>query len=284
MGRRSDSSVAEAVFGIAAALPWWVGVALAVIAYGVLHRFAVAPVPAAAVPGQVGQMVVSQVMHMFAYYGQYVVPLLLLAGAVASYLGRRRRQTLFFATRSAAAIRAMDWREFELLVGEAFRMRGYAVAETGGAGADGGIDLVLRKNGELFLVQCKHWRAYKVPVMVVRELYGVMAARGAAGGFVVTSGVFTAEAKDFAAGRNIELIEANALAEMIHRARASVPPRKRMLVASATSEKDPDTPPRCPHCGGEMVKRTGKKGSHGGSTFWGCKAYPACRGARPSAS
>ena len=44
--------------------------------------------------------------------------------------------------------------------------------ETGGQGADGGIDLVLRKGSERFLVQCKQWRAYKVGVNVVRELYG----------------------------------------------------------------------------------------------------------------
>jgi restriction system protein len=50
------------------------------------------------------------------------------------------------------------------------------VAEIGGGGADGGVDLVLTKpgksGGEKFLVQCKQWRAYKVGVDVVRELYG----------------------------------------------------------------------------------------------------------------
>ena len=78
-----------------------------------------------------------------------------------------------------------------MLVGEAFRMRGFSVAETGGGGADGGIDLKLKKGGEIFLVQCKQWRAYKVSVNIVRELFGVMSAQGATGGFVVTSGVFT---------------------------------------------------------------------------------------------
>ena len=74
----------------------------------------------------------------------------------------------------------MNWRDFELLVGEAFRLRGYTVTETGGGGADGGIDLQLTRGGETFLVQCKQWKAYKVSVNVVRELYGVMAAQAAA--------------------------------------------------------------------------------------------------------
>jgi restriction system protein len=42
-----------------------------------------------------------------------------------------------------------------------------------------------------------------VGVDVVRELYGVMATKGAAGGFVVTSGRFTDDANGFATGRNV---------------------------------------------------------------------------------
>lgn len=52
----------------------------------------------------------------------------------------------------------------------------------------------VRKGSELHLVQCKQWKAFKVGLDVVRQLYGVMAARGAAGGFVVTSGTFTVPA------------------------------------------------------------------------------------------
>ena len=81
--------------------------------------------------------------------------------------------------------------------------------------ADGGVDLVLKKNNETHFVQCKQWKAYKVGVQIVRELYGVMAAKGAVGGYVVTSGVFTDEAKSFAEGRNIELIDGNILTEWI---------------------------------------------------------------------
>ncbi len=33
----------------------------------------------------------------------------------------------------------MSWREFEMLVGEGFRLQGYQVVETGGGGADGGV-------------------------------------------------------------------------------------------------------------------------------------------------
>ena len=173
-----------------------------------------------------GQVLVGQVTRLLAGIGQYVIPLPILAGAVASIMGRRKRRALVrdLATGSASdGLNTMTWQDFELLVGEAFRQRGFSVAETGGGGTDGGIDLALRKGGELFLVQCKQWRAYKVSVNVVRELFGVMAAQGATGGFVVTSGVFTADAQSFARGRNIELIDGPALQRMIQDARAAQP-------------------------------------------------------------
>ena len=44
----------------------------------------------------------------------------------------------------------------------------------GGRGrADGGVDLVLVRNGETTVVQVKHWRRDVVGVSLVRELYGV---------------------------------------------------------------------------------------------------------------
>jgi restriction system protein len=65
-----------------------------------------------------------------------------------------------------------------------------------------GVDLMLRRDKEKFFVQCSE--TFKVGVQVVRELYGVMAAKVAAGGFVVISGSFTEEAIAFASGRNVE--------------------------------------------------------------------------------
>ena len=148
--------------------------------------------------------------------GRYLVPFICLLGAGMSAWRRAKRRSLVQdATRNdaAGAVARMSWREFEMLVGEAFRLDGYRVVETGGAGADGGVDLELHKGGETFLVQCKQWRAYKVGVEVVRELYGAMAASGAAGGFVVTSGRFTNEARAFASGRNVELVDSERLAD-----------------------------------------------------------------------
>jgi len=280
----------DALFKIAALLPWWIGLLLAVAAYGVLHHYAITELPTHVAPQQISQVIIPAALKGLATYGQYIVPLPLVAGAAASYLGRRRRRGLVrdvAADHSGAAMRAMAWRDFERLVGEAFRMRGFAVTETGGV-ADGGIDLKLRRGSESFLVQCKQWRATAVPVTVLRELYGVMTAEGAAGGFVVTCGRFTRDAQLFAQGRNIELIDGPALAVMIEKAwkaPQTVPPHSKpgdpVIAAPAASPSKPAQIPSCPRCGGAMVRRTAAKGPNAGRTFWGCSSYPECRGIRP---
>jgi restriction system protein len=115
------------------------------------------------------------------------------------------------------AVASMSWRDFERLIGEGFRRLGYAVTGFGGPGPGGVVDLGLMKNGERFLVQCKHWRDSRVGVTVVRELEGVMAAHGAHGGFLVTGGQFTKEALEIADSCKVRLIDGASLDELIGR-------------------------------------------------------------------
>jgi CO dehydrogenase/acetyl-CoA synthase alpha subunit len=42
--------------------------------------------------------------------------------------------------------------------------------------------------------------------------------------------------------------------------------------------KQPDRIPACPKCGKPTVLRTAKTGNNAGQQFWGCSAYPACKG------
>jgi len=39
--------------------------------------------------------------------------------------------------------------------------------------------------------------------------------------------------------------------------------------------------PACPKCGRSMVRRTARQGPNTGDEFWGCPAFPRCRGNRP---
>lgn len=92
--------------------------------------------------------------------------------ALFSFLRARHRRRLLDTRTDLDSLAAGGWRQFERLVGEAFRRQGYAVEETGLGGADGGIDLILRKDGRRTLVQCKQWKRQQVGVSVVREAEG----------------------------------------------------------------------------------------------------------------
>lgn len=278
MARRKQN-LFEDLIEIASKFPWWVGVVLALVAYVWLHSVATSEVTAVAPPGKMGELVSQSLFRTLATVGEYLLPFAFLVGAAMSAYGGYKRRALHehvAASPDRGALNDMSWQQFEALVGEAFRRKGYSVTETGGGGADGGIDLALKKDGESFLVQCKQWKATKVGVTTVRELYGVMAANGATGGFVVTSGVFTEEARAFSVGRNIELMDGKSLHALIRG--VTVPSKPAPALKVVTSEGETF----CPICQSAMVKRTAKRGANSGNAFWGCSQYPACKGTRPA--
>ncbi len=249
--------------------PWWVNVILAVVVYLSLKYWI--PTIEFQNPFYAG---IAKGVHVLA---PTLAGILLLPAAVSA-INSWRKGRLLQRQKGIGSIRSIAWREFEELVGEAYRRKGYRVTETGGGGADGGVDLILRKNGEHLLVQCKNWRMDKVGVKVVRELYGVVAAEGATGGIVICSGAFTQEARDFARGKPIELVEGTALARMVEEVKKK---------PSSIIDINPILPGtrrtvnKCPLCGGEMVLKTARRGPKAGEDFWSCSAFPKCRGKKP---
>ena len=173
-----------------------------------------------------------------------------------------------------------------MLVGESFRRKGYTVKETGGGGADGGIDLEMSLNGQKYLGQCKQWKAFKVGVKVVREFFGVIVANGAKGGFVVTSVVFTDDAVSFAEDKNITLIDGGKLVKIINGAQAAHPLEKKDVPPprfkdTPRENKEASASTFCPKCNNAMVKRIAKQGANAGKEFWGSSQYPKCRSVVP---
>lgn len=289
MARRKKTSPVEDLIDLVALMPWWAGVVLAILGYLWLHGVANQPITANAPSLASGGFILGVWWRGLATAGQYLVPIICLAGAGLSAFRRRQRRDLVTDVAQVKATDALDgmsWREFEMLVGEGFRLQGYQVVETGGGGADGGVDLVLtrpgKSGGEKFLVQCKQWRALKVGVDVVRELYGVMAARGATGGFVVTSGRFTDDAISFASGRNVKLVDGSKLLGLIRQAKAGAGQAAARPYAAKAPRPAADSglATVCPLCTKPMVRRIAKRGANAGGEFWGCTGYPACRGSR----
>lgn len=94
---RKNSSVLEDLMGIAAQLPWKVGVAIAVVAYVILHYFATKtplttnPAELKAIGKTLGDSMVHGIWTTLASVLQYVVPLALLLGSCASFIRQRRQ-------------------------------------------------------------------------------------------------------------------------------------------------------------------------------------------------
>ena len=123
---------------------------------------------------------------------------------------RLRRQRVY------ADLAALSWVQFEQVIADAFRRHGYRVRETGGRHhADGGVDVVLQRDGETTIVQAKHWRRDRVGVTLVRELYGVQHAMHADHAMFVVLGRYTADAQAFAAETGVTLVDGEELLSII---------------------------------------------------------------------
>jgi restriction system protein len=199
--------------------------------------------------------------------------------AIPAYFNKRRKLSLIDKHTGEASFSGLTWKEFEELVGEVYRRKGYRVSENYTAGPDGGVDLRIRKGGERIIVQCKRWNRWKVGVKVIRELYGIMAAEEIDKGIVVISSEFTEEARRFAQANGIELVDGRRLSGFIR----ELQKERKGLSSDESTQTVPAEPqrtaePKCPHCGGEMVLRTAKTGKYAGKQFYGCRQYPKCKG------
>lgn len=266
MARRKND---VGIFEILVKLPWWLALALGVSCYVYLK---VSPPPVGVFPDP------DFVVRIFVQFFQWMC----FGAAVVSGFHQLIRKILFASAKDLEAIRAMSWRDFEKLVSEAYRRQGYRVEETGGGGADGGIDLLLHGKGGKIIVQCKQWKAFSVGVKVIREMFGVMVSENADRVIIVTSGKFTDAATRFARGKPIDLINGKALVQLINSAKAGTAPSKLKVAPTmpqpvSSEALEPETPP-CPLCGSTMILRTAKRGAQAGNRFWGCSTYPKCRG------
>lgn len=313
MGRRKRSSPLDDLLELARMLPWWVGVLLAVGAYFGLHMIAVAPLPAAT-QGNTSALTGRALWKSLAIALQYIVPLILLAGAAASAIkglkrakGASESGSLASATPSnsvrqamaskaaegedlyeiwkgspgAAApsaekwslelLRAIDWKRFEEVCAEYFRVCGFH-ATTNSHGPDGGIDVMLYAPGDhsklVNVVQCKQWKKAVGP-KALRELLGVMTDMKVTRGIFVTSSTFNDEARRIATENRIHLLEGPEFLQRI--LERSAEDQQRLLKVATKGDY---LTPTCPSCGIKLLKRQNKNDK---TSFWGCANYPRCR-------
>jgi restriction system protein len=168
----------------------------------------------------------------------------------------------------------VEWKRFEELCCAFYREKGIR-AEVTPLGPDGGIDISLHQDEAqpdrvTAIVQCKAWNQ-AVGVKPVRELRGVMAHKQVEKAFFMAPQGFTEDARAFAKENRIILLNGALFCAMIKRLPAIS--QQRLLELATAGDW---TTPSCPVCGTKMVARESKRGR-----FWGCSAYPRCRGRLP---
>jgi restriction system protein len=260
MSRRKES------FGeILLKSPWWISVVLGMLAFAGLRW---------GVHAWFGDNKAFQPFELVAANFSPVAALLFVVMAGLSFWLGKRRRALVDEQTSLESLRGVSWKDFEFLVAEAYRRQGYDVDFSLGKGADGGVDLVLRKAGRTSLVQCKQWKVFSVGAPVIREMFGLMTAENAHEAIIVTSGKFTAEAGNFAQGKPIQLVDGLRLLQLVKQVQTGAP-MQNVPVADQSY-----APPFCPFCDKAMAIRTARRGQNVGNKFWGCPDYPGCRGTR----
>jgi superfamily II DNA or RNA helicase len=111
----------------------------------------------------------------------------------------------------------LDPTQFEALVADLYQTQSYEVRLTGGS-HDGGVDVFAERRtdtgSERVAIQCKH-QSNNVGRPVLQQLWGVVSDDPSiTAGVLVTSSSFTSEAREFAHGKRITLVDRAALTRL----------------------------------------------------------------------
>ena len=122
-------------------------------------------------------------------------------------------------SRTLRGIKKLSWESFEELCAILFAKQGWRVLANDKKGADGGVDLWMKRRMRSAIVQCKRYDDAIVTIKVIREMYGLMHEYGVNEVYVVTSSRFTKECYHFAKAKPITLIDGEALLALLKKYR-----------------------------------------------------------------
>ncbi|GAC1333882.1 MAG: hypothetical protein NVSMB17_14830 [Candidatus Dormibacteria bacterium] len=129
------------------------------------------------------------------------------------FLGFFRRGTGAETTIDLERASSLTWPQVQGLLRATFRRRGYTVADVSGDSTP--VDMVMERGGERVFLDCRHWQVWDVPDRAVHELAGYASGAGVKRAVIVTTGRFSAEARQFAAVRGVELVDGKHLTEYV---------------------------------------------------------------------
>ena len=194
------------IFDFLAQIPWWVSVTLSASFYLLLQYV---------IPYFENQSALVNEVHVsLAPVFAPVVALALLTPVTFSFLKSSRKKKLHDLREEIKSIQELSWKQFSEQVAEAYENMDYLILENDFT-IDPSVDLVLRKSANLYLMQSRYWRNRKIGLREVRKLYTLMHNKQASGIFLLTTGIFSREARRYAIGRPINLIDGIQLVELL---------------------------------------------------------------------
>lgn len=206
-------------------------------------------------------------------------------------------------------LRRLAPRRFEDAVAGMYKRLGYAVTQTPYSN-DEGRDAILEKDGAIFLVECKRYGSTNaVGRPEVQKFHSAVMVANARKGFIVTTGQFTDEAREYVESKSlpIVLVDDRALGKLMYSSKAAASDddsyetvcldcggaarhslrAPKVALCSGGHSVSPSVvledvlvmsgcAPVCKQCGATMRVREGRRGR-----FWGCARYPRCLRTEP---
>lgn len=106
--------------------------------------------------------------------------------------------------------------QFEQEVADVFEKNGYKTEVTKGSG-DGGVDIIMKKNGVKYIVQCKRYNGHPATPQELRALWGVMDDFDADIAVMVATSGITDMGRAFVANKqNYEVLTLDDIIELSH--------------------------------------------------------------------
>lgn len=141
---------------------------------------------------------------------------LVLWGLASAYLWlAKRRQTEI--QHGLAALAGMRWREFSRIVHQAMAEQRdlHALGEEDDNDRGTSSDFLLQRDGQRWLVSCKHGRAYRFDASSMSELGTAIRLTGASGGLLITEGHVERDGLAEAGKHGIEVIDGRDLWQLL---------------------------------------------------------------------
>lgn len=177
----------QTLFHILSRQPWWLSALVAGVLFGIT------------------QLVYPPVAFFVA------LPFLLLAAFIG--FKQMRGTSPLNAGDQLEALRGMSWENFSLVISEAYRRQGYAVAES----RNSAYDFELTRNGRRTLVSCRRWKVSAVGEAPVRALANAVSRTDAYNGICIAAGDFSVNARSYAASQPLTLVTGRDLVELVSR-------------------------------------------------------------------